>query len=170
MAQSIEKQIEVAVRKLDMYAAKLGRDRKRILEYSAVPVVDVMRQKAPKGTRIHYRYATKGKNVPRAAKGQGERVAKYLPGHLRGSVMMLPFKKASGVFIGPKFSKGSSKGTFGGRRFDAYYAHMVEFGTKNTMAQPFIRPAADLGLPVAKRRIELAIKQLTNKFNQRHSV
>lgn len=170
MAESIERQIEKAVGKLEQYAKMLGKEKKPMLEYAAIPVIDIMRRRAPRGLKIHYRYLTRGKGKPKAGRGQGNPVAKYLPGNLTGSVMQLPFRKTSAVFIGPKFGKGGSKGTFGGSKFDAYYAHMIEYGTKYARSRPFIRPAADQGLPIALKRIELAVRLFTKKYNDRYGI
>jgi HK97 gp10 family phage protein len=170
MAKSIEKQVEEAVRKMEEYARALGKEKKPMLEYAAKPVIDIMRSRAPRGLKIHYRYPTRGKGQPKSGRGQGKPIAKYLPGNLKGAVMQLPFRKTSAVFIGPRFAKGGSKGTFGGARFDAYYAHMVEYGTKNMRGRPFVRPAADQGLPIALKRIEMAVKLFTKKYNDRYGI
>lgn len=167
MAESIEQQIEKAVGKLQEYARALGKEKTKYLAYASKPVLDIMTRLAPKGKRIHYRYQKAG---------QGQRdpdpIAMYYPGNLRGSIQFLKFKKnkSGAVFIGPKFRKGEAKGVFGITKFDGYYAHMVEYRTKKTRAQPFIRPAADQGLPIALKKIEAAVKLFTKKYNNRYGI
>jgi len=84
----------------------------------------------------------------------------YLPGNLKLSIQEIRFRRRAGsvtgkkgirgggvLFFGPKVAKrrgrsgktyryGSSK-----NRVDAFYAHFVEYGTRNMDATPFMRPA-----------------------------
>lgn len=43
---------------------------------------------------------------------------------------------------------------------DAFYGHMVEFGTKRTPARPFLIPAAEEGVGIAAARITAALRGL----------
>lgn len=149
----IDKQVAKIAKELEAYAALQKKERQKYLMYAAIPFVEAAQRLAPVGVKIHYRY------------DGGRRVAKYLPGNLRGAVQVLRFRRSESVFVGPKVSKsGKGGGTFGGRRFDAYYAHFVEFGTKNRRARPFMRPAYAVAAPAVRKRIELALKQIHKKF------
>jgi HK97 gp10 family phage protein len=139
------------VRRLEGYAKELNREKKGMLREAAKPLVMAARNNAPVGTKVHYRYS------------QGAVVAEYYPGNLKRSVRVLDLKKSPDVFVGPKVTKGS-KGTFKGARTDAYYAHMVEYGTSNTPAQPFMRPAWSATEGEVKRRVELALRQFTARY------
>lgn len=156
------------VQNLQRYANSLGRNLDKFLDYAAVPVREIAQSRAPVGSRPHKRYEKVRSDGRRAGKGSGRVVATYNPGNLRGSVRTLRFRRAvNTVFVGPKVAKGGSKGTFGPRRPDAYYAHMVERGTVNTPAKPFMLPAAQQGLPLAYKRLETACRLYTQKFTPR---
>jgi HK97 gp10 family phage protein len=139
------------VRRLDGYAKELSRVKKGMLRDAAKPLVMAARNNAPVGVRVHYRY------------NQGAVVAEYYPGNLKRSLQILDLKKSPDVFVGPKVAKGS-KGTFKGRRTDAYYAHMVEYGTSQAPAQPFMRPAWSATEGEVRRRVEVALRQFTARY------
>ena len=145
-----------------------------ILGYAAKPLIDKAVSLAPMGKSEHYRYDTPklAKGI-RAPKGFGKKVATYLPGNLKLSVQGLKhgaFKFLENVlFVGPKISgRGKGKGTFGMRRFDAYYAHWVEFGTKFMRARPFMRPAFQSTQGEILRRVEQGVKFYLQKFAQQN--
>jgi HK97 gp10 family phage protein len=140
------------VRNLERYASELKKEKKKFLAYAAVPLVEAAKSKAPVGSEIHYRY------------NRGEIVAAYHPGNLKRSLQVLDLKRSQDVFVGPKVNKGSSKGEFKGRRVDAYYAHMVEFGTSKMAARPFMRPAWMATESQVKKRVELALRAFTAKY------
>lgn len=54
-------------------------------------------------------------------------------------------KKSIGVATIPKKHQGAAVSVLArkgkNRKYDGWYAHLVEFGTVNTTAQPFFRPA-----------------------------
>jgi HK97 gp10 family phage protein len=142
------------VRNLERYALELKREKKKFLEYAAIPMVRAAEAKAPVGSRIHYRYD-----------GQGKIVAEYHPGNLQRSIRVLDLKKSHDVFVGPKVNKGKASGKFANRaRVDAYYAHMVEYGTSQMAARPFMRPAWMAAQHDVKRRVELALRAFTAKY------
>lgn len=151
-------------------------EKKKILSYAAEPLVQKAASLAPQSDRPHYRYDTPklAKGI-RAPKGLGKRVATYLPGNLKMSIQVLKhgvFKRLkSVVFVGVKVSRrGSGKGTFGMRRFDAYYSHWVEFGTKFMRARPFMRPAFQSTKLEIERRIVAGCKSYFQKFARENKV
>jgi len=105
-------------------------------------LIAAIQARAPVSDKVHYRYSTpKISGKARAPKGSGRRVASYAPGNLKRSFKVLPFRRTNAVFIGPKVAKGNATGSFVGVRTDAYYAGMVEAGTRRTPARRFVAAA-----------------------------
>lgn len=153
-----------------------SRQRKIILEYAAKPLVDKAQSLAPQSDNPHYRFDTpKLTKSIKAPKGMGKKVQTLLPGNLKLSLNILKhglFKRlANVVYVGAKVSRrGSGKGTFGMRRFDGYYAHWVEYGTKFMKAQPFMRPAFMATKGEVMRRIEAGLRFYFQKFERENKV
>lgn len=78
----------------------------------------------------------------RAPNGLGHVVAEYHRGNLARSIKALPLRRAkNSIIVGPKASR-KPKGIFASKsRVDGWYAHMVEYGTKRSEADPFAEPA-----------------------------
>lgn len=94
-----------------------------VLKSAARPTLAAAKQLAPVGTRIRNRYSG------------GKVAATLYPGNLRKSLGILTVKdrKNAAVIVAPRAGKK--------RKYDGYYAHMVEGGTTNMPAQPFMGPA-----------------------------
>lgn len=150
-------EITNVVRRLELYYLRIDKDIKPLLGYAAAPLVQAAQSAAPVGNRVHIRYK---KASRRSAKGTGKVRARYNPGNLRRSVMVLEKLKRvkRAVLVGPNVTRGG--GTFGGARTDGYYAHFVEFGTVNNRAQPFMRPAFQSTKAAVLKRLELKIKAI----------
>lgn len=143
----------------------------KVLNYAIKPFVDAAQRGAPQSRKSHYRYDTpKLARSVRAPNGQGKRVATYLPGNMKMSVSVLkhgPFRKLKNVvYAGVKVSRRNARGTFGARKFDGFYAHWVEYGTRNMKAQPFMRPAWRATKGMMLNKIQLAVKLRLNRFNR----
>jgi HK97 gp10 family phage protein len=168
-----QKEVAAAIAKLQKLSKEFTPEivKKEILEDAAVIMQNAAAEKAPRGGSVHRRYSTaKASKSIRAPRGSGRVVAIYYPGNLRGSIKILNFKRSKDVFVGAALNKRGSKGTFGQGRFDGYYAHMVEFGTRNYAARPFMRPAvAQASGQVQKRIIDLVADKI-NDFNARNRV
>jgi HK97 gp10 family phage protein len=99
----------------------------KVMRKVAKPLVQAAKSKAPVGSRDHKRYV----------KGQGGfgTVIVIKRGNLKRAIGIRNNRKNQDaeLFVGPRL----------GGKNDGYYAHMVEYGTKNTPAQPFMRPAYD---------------------------
>ncbi|RMG81346.1 MAG: hypothetical protein D6712_16495 [Chloroflexi bacterium] len=163
----ISVEIDEVVKELRRLGKKVERaDKKRILSYAAKPYIAKAQALAPRSERTVFRYGTaKLVQSIRAPKGAGQPVAKYLPGNLAGSIQVFEhgrFKQLdNAIFVGAKISrKGKGRGTFGGRRFDAYYVHFVEYGTRFMRAKPFLRPAWEATKAHVFNRIKLGLKHL----------
>lgn len=140
------------VRDLQRFGAVMDADRRKILEYAAVPLVAAMQQRAPVGDKVHKRYSG------------GKAVATYHPGNLRRSLQVLhKLKRTERLFVGAR--KDGKRGTFGRARFDPYYGGWVNRGTSRTRARPFIEPAVAAASQQVRRRIELGLQVTIKKFN-----
>lgn len=158
------KELRGVLERLDGFANTLKKEQRKFLEYAAVPVIEEAQKRAPKSIRVHFRYSTpKVIGKMRAKKGFGVKVAEYRPGNLQGSVRILRLRRAKAVYVGPQVAS-NAKGSFGPNRPDGYYAHMVEFGTSQSAARPFMRPAAMAAQSEVKRRIETSVRFLAKKY------
>lgn len=150
-------------KQLRKVSQNMKKEERRILTKSAKPLVEAIRMRAPVGDEPHYRYST-GKLVKavRAPKGMGNKVATYKPGNLRDAFKILPLRRTRAVIVGPKVDKGGKGGVFGpGTKQDAYYAHMVEFGTLYSVPKPFVRPALSSSqATVLKQLVDNYTKQI----------
>lgn len=101
------------------------------------------RRLTPKGTKIHYRYRTsKLASGLRAPNGLGNKIATYLIGNLRNSIVDITeikkrYRKSGGGIVGPVYRKRALKsGQYGStpKNADGYYAHML-FGSAKAFQQ-----------------------------------
>lgn len=110
-------------------------------------MVEAARNNAPISAKPHFRYGSGGKlsSGIRAPKGKGKIVAKYVPGNLKNSIRTLTFRRdRSAIYVGPKLAKRQTGfKTYGANRttVDAYYAHIVEFGSRYYPARGYMRKA-----------------------------
>lgn len=143
MSNSTQQEVAQLIGELREISKKAKSDTSRILKVSAKPLVNALFIAAPHGKKVHKRYSTvKLSKKIRAGRGKGTVVATYAPGNLAASFAVLALKKQDyRVTVGAKLAKGSAKGDFGPHgRTDGYYAHMIEKGTRNMTARPFIGP------------------------------
>ena len=146
-------ELQKAIEKLEALKKVPYKERKKILNKAAKPFIDAAVIKAPKSRKKHYRY----KN--------GEKIT-YYPGNLKRAIRKLNFRSSS-VFVGPKLRKRVQSGeVFRDRKVDAYYAHMVEFGTTEAGAKPYMRPAFISGKGKATKIIEREMEKVFKKFIQ----
>jgi len=142
MNAHLKSEVETLIKELQLISQKAKTQTAAILSRSAKPVVNALFIAAPHGRKIHKRYRSAGLSRRiRAGRGKGSVVAIYRPGNLAASFQTFRFKGAKyRVTIGAKLAKGSATGAFGPGtgRTDAYYAGMIEKGTKNTSARPFV--------------------------------
>lgn len=136
--QLMQAEIGVLVAKLEAIGDHGRKAAKAAFKDAGSILIAAIQGRAPVSDRPHYRYASSGR---RAAPGKGKRVATYAPGNLRRSFKILPLRRTQAVFIGPKVAKGSASGTFVGARTDAFYAAMVEFGTRRMAGRYFVTTA-----------------------------
>lgn len=153
----MKKQVEVLSSRIEGLVKDYKTHMRKMLTYASLPIVQAAARKAAKSKRTHYYFK------------DGKKQAKFTPGHLAKSVQVLKQlkKDQAAVYIGPYIS-GKISGTYGGARFNAYYAHFVEFGTRKQRAKPFMRPALDIGGPQAIHRLELIAKLYLKQYERRH--
>lgn len=156
-----QKQVSAAVATLDKFARGLDSERKKMLEYAAIPMVEELQRRAPVGSRIHTSYKSK--------KSGGGKQGRYYPGNLRKSFRILDLRKSQAVIVGAKLTRGG-RGNFGLGRFNAYYLHWVEYGTVNMAARPFVRPSIVSAGPHVVRRITNAARLYAEKFARQNDV
>lgn len=112
---------------------------KKAYEKAADPLIAQIKANIPIA-ETSYRNKKTGKwihrSLPFKRYSNGVVVATYMPENLKKSIgKMWPKGNANYLRVGAKAGMG--------RKFDGFYAHMVERGTKFTSAQPFMRPAFD---------------------------
>lgn len=152
-----QKQVSDAIKVFDRFSRGLESERKKMLEYAAIPLVTELQRRAPIGSRIHYSYR------------DGKQTGKYYPGNLRKSFRILDLRKSSAVVVGAKLTKGG-RGNFGLGRYNAYYLHFLEFGTSRMPARPFVRPSWVSAAPHCIRRINNAARIYAEKFARQNAV
>ena len=89
----------------------------------------------------------------------------YLKGNLRKSIQALDFKKTKEMFVGPKVYKTKRKKVGATpKTSNAYYAHMVEYGTAHAAPAPFMRPGFIKGKPEALRKMSDYVKKVIRVY------
>jgi len=166
-AQDWQRQVNAAVKTLEKLTYYFEQEQRKILEYAAQPMVTTMQAGAPTGAKIHLRYPKS--RGGRAKRGEGQQVAKYYPGNMKGAFRVLDLRKTNAVIVGAKLAKSGTKGTFGKSRFDAYYLHWVEYGTRNMAARPFVRPAMVSASPAVIRRVQVGCNWFAAKFARQNA-
>lgn len=152
--------ISEAVANLRKVLPYLVEEQKKILTYAAVPMVDAIAAKAPVSRKVHYRYKEVG--------GEKIKIA-YHPGNLKKSIRVLDLRRTQNVFVGPKVSKRGKARRYGvGNLVDAYYAHMVEYGTMHSRAKPYMRPGFLAAAPQSLKRIEYGYRQRMAQLARRN--
>ena len=149
--------INNVMRALLFISKKSNKDGRKILRQSAKPLIDEIKFRAPQSEKDHYRYS----------KGT-DQIYTYKPGNLAASFKILPLRRTSAIIVGAKVDKTGKSGIYGpGKANDGYYAHMVEFGTINYPAQPFVRPALQSAqgevLKIAVEKFKKYIELFDNK-------
>jgi len=164
MNAELQSELNIVIRALLGLSPTAQKQSKVILTEAAKPLLSAIQGRAPVSDKPHKRYRKSGSK--RAPKGAGQVVATYYPGNLKRSFNVLRFRRSKAVFVGPKVSGNS--GDFRGRRADGYYAHMVEFGTVKTSAQPFVRPAVSaIGGTVLRFATELFRREILTYAKQK---
>jgi HK97 gp10 family phage protein len=139
-------------------------EEEEILRYASKPLVEAAKSKAPVSPR----------NVVKVTSGDGSKSFFIERGNLQASIMEIRFRRRRSGYKGKLKGRKGGVVVFGpkvdwkprdGQRFgpsvrsvNAYYANMVEYGTRNMDKQPFMRPAyeATKGLVLGRAKAGLA--------------
>jgi len=157
-----DKDVQALINDLDkLNRGMTKRERKKMLSHAAGPVIGAAKAIIESSTwqgrprKPHHRYS------------KGQIVATYSPGHLAGSIKILPSKDGN-VYIGPKLAgEGKASGRFTSRRSDAWYAHFLEWGTVKQPGISFLRRGYDstksVVMTILKAQILGSIKNWESK-------
>ena len=146
----IQRQINIAIQKLQKIDGVLRRDIKGDLGKAGKIILTAIKSAAPKGEKTHRRYK------------DGRVVAIYKPANLKRSIRQLPLRRAkSAVYLGP-LSRGGVP--------DGFYARFIEGGTKYMTKKPFILPATEASFPSASRFALELLKRRVEKYANQVSV
>ena len=111
------------------------KERKKALRKASKPLIAAAQAKAP---------VMRGRRKAAVTLENGDRLT-YYPGNLRISIKEISLSRGgASVFIGPKVNKKRKGGDEYGKtrgKVDAFYAAMIEYGTRNMSARPYMRPA-----------------------------
>lgn len=152
MANSIQAEVDILVRKLQSISDTARKDSRMAFSQGAKPLIAAIKAAAPVSEGPHIGRGPGGVNVV------------YQPGNLRRSFKKLLFRRSSAVFVGPKVD------FVGGASANGYYAHFVEFGTVNQPPQPFVRTVAATIGPVALRISAIELKKMIDAHAKRLSI
>lgn len=168
MSNNLHSELSELIRELSLISLNVKGDTKRILNSAVKPLTYAIFAAAPHGKVVHKRYSTVKLNKRiKTQKGKGNAVATYRPGNLAASFTQLDKKSKFSVLIGAKLAKGSVTGEFGPfTRQDGYYAHMVERGTINSKAQPFVEPTWNIMKPSIELNIIAQMKKRIKRLKK----
>jgi ribosomal protein S20 len=145
-----------------------------ILEKATQPTVESIKVRVPIANKPIKRYISKtSSRLSKKGKKQDKPVAIYYPGNLRRSIKVLQklnkskknswrFRK---VWFGVHLHKGKSDGHFRGDRTDAYYAHMIEYGTENITPVGYFRKGVNSG---AHKSLSAMQRLVSAKLNRKY--
>jgi HK97 gp10 family phage protein len=165
-ARDLERDLQQVLKKLKEIPLKAlsARERKKALRKASKPLIAAARAKAP---------VMKSRRKATVTLKSGERVT-YYPGNLQLSIKEISFSKArAAVFVGPKITKRRKGGDEYGKtsgKVDAYYAAMVEYGTRNMPAKPYMRPAFESSKGEVMRIAEAEVKKLLQAWAAKNTV
>lgn len=97
--------------------------------------------------------------------------ATYTTGNLRKSIKVLPLRKVkNAVIVGARVARRAS-GVYGrGNRTNAYYAHMVEYGTVKFQGQRFMKRAFIATRAKVARTIVDGVSEVINNYTRRNGL
>ena len=153
-----------------LYRSVTKEEYKDILEKSAQLTVDAIKVRVPKANKPVKRYLKKNsKRLSKRGKSKDKPVAVYYPGNLMRSIKILDklnkgqksyTHKFRRIYFGVHLHKGKSDGNFKGNRTDAYYAHMIEYGTaRGIKGVGYFRRGSNIGAPKSLAMLERLLKR-----------
>lgn len=147
--RDLARQVNAIVNRIEHFSHVMEGESKKMMNKAAGVVVKKARQKAPTGKKPHTRYNKKG-----------EKIATYYPGNLKKSIKVLrKLRRARNLWVGPESGLKVKN--------DGYYAHMVEYGTVNFPAKPFMRPAYEESKPEVVKIITNGVNDVIKKYGKK---
>ena len=170
IAPSLKREISVLSGKFDDVLDGFNtRNRRKVLRKGAAILRKAARTKVEIASEDVFRYSTARvtKSI-RTPKGKGNVVAVYKPSNLKKAIATMTFRRdKTGVYVGAK--RGKSQAIVQGTKAanaDGYYAHFLEFGTINSAAYPFMRPALAATKGAIKAKITEESRKLAAKIKR----
>jgi len=169
---SVDAQLQEIFRKMDALPKKLlpEKDRRKILVKAKEPLVTAARANVKDSEKTHYIYRKEGIFTQRNRNKHGNRWrAKFISGNLKMSIKQLRLRRTRDIFVGPKaVKKMPEKAQYGpGKgRVNAYYGHMVHYGTAQYKgaANPYLAKGLAQSSGAIRMRIEQGLKNQFNKY------
>lgn len=158
MVAELEKDLVAILRKINAIPQEFTQRRRSIVLTKAGKVfVGTIRRNINDSWDDNYRYLTNGEKI------------KYHAGNLRKSIQVMRFRRSkNAVFVGAKITRkdldeyGQTEKTT-----DPYYAHMVEYGTRHSEPQPFMRPGFERGKNEALRVLQVGMEKIVKQYERK---
>lgn len=162
--RQLEKEIREVMKTLNSIPkeALSVKERKKAMRKAAKPLIQAAQTKAP---------VLRGRRKVTVTLKDGSNVT-YYPGNLKLSIKEIALRKSSSVFVGPKITKRRKAGDEYGKsrsKVDAYYAAMVEYGTRNMSARPYMRPAFESSKGAMMQIAQQEVKKLMDNWAARNT-
>lgn len=160
--REMSREINAIMKTLNDLPLDVKKNRKAILRKAAKPLVASAQSKAP---------VLRSKRKVNVTLKNGSQLT-YYPNNLRLSLKVLNFRKSGDVFVGPKVSKRRKAGEEYGKskgKVDAFYAAMLEYGTRNMSARPYMRPAYEATKGQVIDIIAKEVTKLVSEFGRKHA-
>jgi len=157
------REVRAIMRVLNNLPVDIRKERKRILRKAAKPLVESAQAKAP---------VLRDRRQVNVTLRDGSKLT-YYPNNLRLAIRVLAFRKTQDVFVGPKISHKRKAGEQYGKsraKVDAFYAAMLEYGTRNMTARPYMRPAWEATQGEVMRIIRSEVAKLVAEFGRKNAV
>lgn len=168
MDKRTQQEIQEFIRTLHKSVTK--EEYKDILKKSSKPTIDAIKSRVPVANKPVKRYLKKdSKRLSKKGKGEAKPVAVYYPGNLKRAIKILDKLNKSQnkysykfrrIYFGVHLHKGKSDGNFKGNRTDAYYAHMIEYGTaRGIRGVGYFRRGSNIGAPKSLAMLKRLLKR-----------
>tara|TARA_R100000951_G_scaffold74686_2_gene62952 strand:- start:2556 stop:3098 length:543 start_codon:yes stop_codon:yes gene_type:complete len=179
MDKRTQQDIEKFIRTISKSVKK--EEYKDILEEASRATIDSIKVRVPIAKKPVKRYISKSsKRLSKRGKGKAKPVAVYYPGNLRRSIKILKHLNKSNramtwkfrrVYFGVNLHKGKSDGNFKGDRTDAYYAHMIEYGTaRGIEGVGYFRKGLNSGAPKTLARLKRLVQKRIQQNLRRNGI
>lgn len=151
-------------KEMEQAFAQLGRTltitkQRQAMAPGAQIIKKAIKDRAPIGTVEHHYYGSTNKSEKRKGRGKGVKLETFRPGSLKKSVGIRWVRGKALLFIGP--------GKAYKRKYSVWYGDMVEYGTANMPAQPFVRPGFEASQKQAEEAMARKAEEIIYKETKR---